>query len=139
MGRKNRERIELIRQGKEQPIAQSKRILNSSIGRGAVKLASRKGVVDELSRASIWDQIEVLGSIPPSKVGKAIMQKAPGEMDKGIRKFQQQGKKVTVEGLLEEVRTTPGFLAMCENAGIPYAWFQELARERMKRHGIKEG
>ena len=78
----------------------------------AVKLASRGAVVDELGKATTEEQIEVLGSISPSKVGKAIMKKAPREMDKGIAKLRGMGKPVTVDNLLEEARTTSGFLDM---------------------------
>ncbi len=137
MGKRDRERVERLQRGEEESI--SVRGLNNPLARTAVKLASRRGVVRELTKATTDQQIEVLGSTSPSKVGRAIMRKAPGEMDRGIRKSQNQSRKVTVAGLLTEVRTTPGFLSMCENAGVSYAWFERLARERMKKHGITEG
>jgi hypothetical protein len=134
MGKRDRERIERIERGEEQPIS-TQRGLNNPIARTAVKLASRGKVIETLSAASTEEQIEVLGSISPTKVGKAIMRKAPKEMDAGIAKFRKLGKKITVDALLEEVRTTPGFLVMCESAGVPYSWFEELAQERMKVRG----
>jgi len=106
------------------------------VSRKAVAIASRGAVVRELKQASTSDQIEVLNTtVSPSKLGKAIMSKAPKEMDKGIREFQKRGKKITVSSLLEEVRTTAGFLEMCERAGVSYKWFEELAKERIKALG----
>jgi len=136
VGKRDRERVERIERGMEKPI--SVKGLNNPVARTAVKLASRKGVVDKLTRATTSQQIEVLGGISPTKVGRAIMRKAPGEMDRGIRRFRDRGRQITVALLLTEVRTTPGFLAMCENAGVSYAWFEQLARERMKKHSIAE-
>ena len=126
MGRRDRERIERIKAGLENPIA-----------RTAIKVASKGAVIRELEKASTEEQIEVLDSISPSKVGKAIMRKAPHEMDKGIRIFKGMSRPITVEGLLEEVRTTPGFLDMCEKAGVPYSWFEELAKEQMIKNGVE--
>ncbi len=109
-------------------------VLGNPIARKAVQVASRGAVISELQKASTSEQLEVLSSISPSKVGKTIMAKAPKEMDKGIRDFIRQGKGLTVDRLLEEVRATPGFLAMCENAGVPYQWFEKLAEERIKAY-----
>lgn len=131
MGKRDRERIERIRKGLEQPIA-----------RKAVAIASRSGVIRELSKGTTVDQVDRLntlvgeGVLPSSKLGKAIMDKAPREMDKGIKKLQKQNKKVTVDALLYEVKTTPGFLKMCQNAGISLEWFEKLARERMEAHRL---
>ena len=63
--------------------------LSNPIVRKATALATHNKVVKELQSASTEEQLEVLGSISPSKVGKAIMKKAPGQMDKGIRKLQK--------------------------------------------------
>ncbi len=134
--KERREQRERIQRGDEQHFAAP--ALRNPIARKAVVIASHGAVVQRLKEASLGEQIEVLGSVSPSKVGGVIMRKAPAETDRGIRNFQKQGKKVTVGGLLEEVRTTPGFLTMCENAGVTYTWFERLARERMRAHGIME-
>lgn len=106
------------------------------VPRKAVAIASRGAVVRELQRASTPDQIATLNAtVSPSKLGNAIMRKAPKEMVKGIREFQKRGKKITVSSLLEEVRTTAGFLEMCERAGVSYKWFEELAKERIEALG----
>ena len=125
--RRKKERREAMKSGLGNPIA-----------RKAVAIASRGAVIDELKKATTEEQIEVLGSVSPSKVGKALIQKAPREMDKSIRNLQKTGKKVTVKELCREIRETPSFLNMSEQAGVSYAWYEELAKERMKKHGIVE-
>lgn len=131
MGRKNRERIERIKAGLEQPIA-----------RKAVALASHNRVVSELRAASTEDQIHVLdnrvGEKEPGKLKKALMDKAPGEMDKGIKRLQKEGKPVTVDALCAEVTSTPGFLSMCEKVGLTLTWFENLAQQRMAAHGLNQ-
>ena len=140
MGRRDRERIERITSGKEKPF----RNLGNPIVRKAVAFASRKGVVEELSRGTTGEQVSRLeelrgsGTLPDRKLKEAIMRKAPKEMDKGIAKFQKQGKEITVHNLLEEVRTERGFLDMCERVGITYDWFKNLARERMRAKGVTD-
>lgn len=108
--------------------------------RSAIGLASRGHVVEELRGASIDDQINVLnGQVAasrPDKLRQALISKSPREMDKGIKKLQKEGKAVTVDALCAEVKTTPGFLAMCERVGLNLAWFEKLAKERMEAHGL---
>ena len=142
MGRRDRERIARIQAGEEESIAKLREKLSNSLTRTAVKLASRGKVVETLKQASTPEQVEVLNSLPSSKMGKvgrAIMKKAPSEMDKGIKRLQGWGQTVTVEALMKESRETPGFLDMCARAGITEQWFEDLARERMKKAGIAEG
>ncbi len=110
--------------------------LSNPVARKAVAVASRDAVISELKKASTEEQIEVLASVSPSKVGKAIMRKAPAEMDKGIKELQKKDVPVTVDNLCAEIRSTPGFLVMCENAGLSLEWFESLAKERMKAHGL---
>ena len=110
--------------------------LSNPVARKAVAVASRDAVISELKKASTEEQIEVLASVSPSKVGKAIMRKAPAEMDKGIRELQKKNVPVTVDNLCAEIRSTPGFLVMCENAGLSLEWFESLAKERMEAHGL---
>lgn len=131
MGRRDRERKAKITQGILKPFRNT-----------AIKLAARSGVIRELSRGTTTEQIGKLdeltttGVLPNSKLGKAIMDKAPKEMDKAIRKYQKEGKKITVDSLLVEVRSQQGFLDMCNKIGITYQWFEDLARTRMKAHSI---
>ena len=135
MGRKDRERIERIRKGLEIPIA-------GRVVRKALSVASRSGVVEEMSRGTVSDQVSNLdelvgeGALPEGRLKKAIMNKAPKEMDKAIKKYRKQGKEITVDSLLSEVRSTQGFLKMCEKVGLDYGWFERLARERMEAQGI---
>ena len=138
MGRRDRERIARIEAGLEKPI--SARVLDNPVARKAVAFASRGAVIDELRKAETSDQIDVLNgqvaSARPDKLRKAIASKAPGEMDKGIKKLQKEGKNVTVDALCAEIKSTPGFLAMCERVGLDLTWFEKLAKERMEAHGL---
>ena len=131
MGKRDRERIERIRAGLESPIA-----------RQDLANRSHKGVVKELSKGSVEDQTNRLqtlvgeGSLSGGKLRSTIMKNASGEMDKAIQKFQKKNKEISVDSLLGEVRGQPGFLGMCERVGLDYAWFENLARERMEANGI---
>lgn len=127
MGRRNRERIERIQAGLENPIA-----------RTAVKIAARSGVVAELKKASTDDQVEVLSTtVDATRLGRALMKEAPGEMDKGIRKLQKEGRPVTVDELCREIReNVAGFRTMSENAGVPLSWYEDLAGKRMEAAGL---
>jgi len=110
--------------------------LSNPVARKAVAVASRDAVISELKKASTEEQIEVLASVSPSKVGKAIMRKAPAEMDKGIKELQKKDVPVTVDNLCAEIKSTPGFLTMCEQAGLSLEWFESLAKERMEAHRL---
>lgn len=138
MGRRNRERIARIEAGLEKPI--SAKVLDNPVARKAVALASRGAMIDELRKAETSDQIDVLNSqvasSRPGKLQKAITSKAPKEMDKGIKKLQKEGKVVSVDALCAEIKTTPGFLSMCERVGLDLAWFEKLAKERMEVHSL---
>ena len=138
MGRRDRERIQRIQAGLEKPI--SAKMLANPVARKAIAFASRGAVIDELRKAETSDQIDVLSSqiasSRPDKLRKAIASKAPREMDKGIRELQKEGKTVSVAALCAEVRSTPGFLPMCEHVGLDLVWFERLAKERMEAHGL---
>jgi len=140
MGRRDKERIERIHRGEEKSIAEQ--ILGNPVSRKAVALASRRDVVKTLEQASTEEQIETLNNTVagqrPNKLRQALMKKAPKEMDKAIREFQKSGKPITVESLTEEARNTPSLVAMCERIELEMSWFDDLARERMKVHGIEE-
>ena len=121
-----------------------RRLALNPVGRAVLKKASHGGVVKELSQGTTEDQIGKLdsirgtGELPGGDLAKAIKKKAPKEMDKGIKKLQKEGKEVTVDALCAEVKSTPGFLQMCNNAGITLEWFEDLAKERMKTHGVTQ-
>ncbi len=155
MGRRDRERKERIQRGeelsfREKQETQEQQLLGnairngiSSVTRGALSVVSRKGIIAELSKGTTTEQVGKLhelsneGVLPASNLRKALMNNAPKEMDKAIRKFRAQGKEITIDSLLEESRNTPGFLKMCESAGPSYAWFENLARERMSALGVR--
>ncbi len=110
--------------------------LSNPVIRKAIAVTSKSKVVEELNKATTDEQIEVLSGISQSKVGKALMKKAPKEMDKGIKELQKQGREVTVKELCKEIRETPAFLKMSEDAGVPYKWYEELAKQRMEAKSI---
>jgi len=120
------------------------KVAGSRVGRKALGMVSRKGVVDQLTSGTTEevvrnaDELVTTGTVGDRAMKDAIMKKAPREMDKGIRKFQKGGKEITVDALCHEVKTTPGFLEMCERVGLPLEWFENLARERMAAKGIEE-
>lgn len=130
MGRRNRERIARIREGLEKPI------------RHAIARSAHSRVVEELSKGTTDEQVsrlnEMAGTreLPAGKLKEAIMVKAPKQMDEAIKKYRKEGKPITVDSLLVEVRTEPGFLKMCENVGLDYGWFKALAKDRMEAHGL---
>lgn len=117
-------------------------VLNNPLTRKVATVASRKGVVKELSEGTVsaqmgkLDELVGTGTLPKSRLRDAIARKAPKEMDKAIRKFRKEGREVTVDGLLVEVRSTPGFLKMCEGVGLDYSWFERLAKEQMEANGL---
>jgi len=109
------------------------------VTRAILKRASHKGVVSELSKGDTVEQIDRLdstGELSGGKLKAALMREAPGEMDKAIKRFQKQGKEITVDSLCAEAKSTPGFLQMCNNVGLTIEWFEELARQRMEKHGL---
>lgn len=151
MGRLKRERRERVRAGLEESIADKmrrereeaiRRVTGNPIGRQALKLASRKGVIAELSKGDTTELVGRLdsmvgtGDLSGGKLKAAIMSKAPKEMDKAIKKFQARGKEVTVDALCSEIRSTPEFLSMCERVGLSLEWFEDLAKQRMEAHGL---
>jgi hypothetical protein len=115
----------------------------TALARKAIAIGSRGAIVKKLSKGSATDQIEKLnemigtGNLSGSRLRRALMSKAPREMDKAIRNFRKQGKEISVDSLCHEVKTTPGFLEMCENAGLSLEWFENLARERMEASNEK--
>ena len=135
MGRRARERIERIRAGLETPIA-------GRVAKKVLAVSSRKGVIEELSKGTVSEQTNKLnelvgtGALPSGRLAKAIINKAPKEMDKAIKKFLRKGKEITVDSLLAEVRSDKGFLKMCEGVGLDYGWFEKLAKERMEVKGL---
>ncbi len=129
MGRRDRERVERIKAGLEKPL------------RAVLARSVQHNVVRELQAAPTGEQIGVLNrtAVTPkgsSALRKAIEKKAPGEMDKAIAKYQREGREITVDSLLVEVRSEPGFLKMCEGVGLNYGWFERLAEERMRTRGV---
>ncbi len=131
MGRASRERRERIQAGLELPWV-----------RKAVEAVTRRSTVRELSKGSVDDQTARLdelreqGALPQSNFRDSIVNNAPVEMDKAIRKFTKKGKPVTVDTLCAEVKGNQSFLKMCAGVGIDLAWFENLARERMEAHSL---
>jgi len=134
MGKKNKEHKKKVQ-------ARNQRL--GIVGRKAISFASHGAVVNELSQGSVMEQtnrlneLVGLGNLPSNKLKETIMKNAPKEMDKAIKKYKKQGRDITVDDLLSEVRSEHGFLKMCERVGLDYQWFENLALSRMEAHGIK--
>jgi len=133
MGRRNKERIARIQAGEEESISsQARRIASNPLGRAILRRAGRQGVIDELSKGDTTQQIANLReAVPNGRLVEAIKSKAPKEMDKAIKKFKKEGRKISVDTLCAEVRATPNLLAV-----VPLEWFEDLARQRMEVHGV---
>ncbi len=121
----------------------AKNVLSNPISRLLVKLRSKQAVIDELSKGTVDDQSKRVntliddGVVSGGKARKKLEAKAYQEMNEGIRRFQKQGKPITVSNLLAELRSEPSALKMFENVGLDYSWFEDLARERMNALGVK--
>lgn len=112
--------------------------LNNPVTRTLIKRQAHKPVEHALSEGSTQEQVGRLSELAQHydpvkiKLKKTIMDKAPREMDKAIRKFRAEGKEVTVDSLCSEVRSDAGFRSLCGTIGLELAWFEELAQERME-------
>ena len=95
MGRRARERKERIIAGEEMSIAEKQRqnfigVIKNPLGRALVKRASIKGVKETLMGGSTEEAVANLdetvkaGGMRGDVLKRAIMAKAPKEMDKGI-------------------------------------------------------
>ena len=131
MGKRNRERIERIRAGLEEPRAAQ---IAKKMGRPLVEKELLKGTDEE--RINRLDSLVSTGDLKADKLRASIMDNAPAEMDKAIRKYQKEGKEISVDTLCHEVRTDLPFRTTCQRVGIPLSWFEDLARERMAKLGV---
>jgi len=119
-----------------------KLLLGNPLSRKIVAARSHGAVVNELSNGSTADQIgrldELVGThtVSERKMKEAIMRKAPGEMDKAIRKFREEGRTISVETLCAEAKSDIEFRKLCSKIGLELSWFETLASERMKVHGV---
>jgi len=117
--------------------------LKNPIARKVVKHASHRAVVEELRSGTVDDQTGRLDELvrhnmlPKNRLAQAIMDKAPYEMDKAIRKFRKDGKEVSVDTLCADIRNQKGFQQMCANVGVSVEWFEDLAKARMEAAGYE--
>jgi antitoxin component YwqK of YwqJK toxin-antitoxin module len=120
----------------------AKAALGNIVTRKVVALKSKGAVVAELTSGSTenvvhnLNELSTTGTVSESKIKKALMSKAPGEMDKAIRKFHKEGREISVDSLCAEAESTPSFVKMCEDIGLPMTWFRELAKERINHWRI---
>jgi len=112
---------------------------DNPILRPVVSRASALAVKKELTEGKTTE--EMLGGLDTlmsdgvlgrSALANAIRRKAPGEMDKAIRRFRREGKEISVATLCAEVYADKRFQATCAKVGIPVSWFEDLARARME-------
>jgi hypothetical protein len=143
MGRRDRERVERIKSGQEEPFSPGvQKALDNPISRKIVATASRQRVISEMTKGSTQDVVSnldemvVTGNLASRKLKESLMRNAPKQMDKAIRDFQKQGKDVSVESLCYEAKNTPEFVNMCARVGLEMSWFEDLAKERMEVNGL---
>ena len=91
-----------------------------------------------------WEKIDATiaqGKMPKREMDETragFVRDVPGEMAKGIAKYKLMGKAVTVDSLLEEAKTTPGFMSACSRIGLDLAWFEAQATKAIKEYDDKE-
>jgi hypothetical protein len=105
------------------------------MGRPLVERELRNGTVED--QVGRLDSLVSTGDLQSDKLRSSILNNAPAEMDKGIRKFQKEGKPINVDTLCAEARSNASFQTMCKRVGIEMSWFEDLARERMEKLGVK--
>lgn len=126
MGKRNRERIARIKAGKETSISESER-----------KLAG-KMIKTTLSQGSTSAQINRLrsllntGALSANKLKETIMDNAPKEMEKGIKKGIKEKKEITVEFLMKDFYKEAGFRGLCQEIGLSKDYFIDLAKQKIK-------
>ena len=129
MGRRDRERVQRILEGKETPFANSVREHMRSTGVAAIRASSTSNQVKFLA-----DSLHS-GRLSPSKLRKALEDNAHKEMRKGADKIIGKGKPLTVDALLEEYRKDKEFQALATEVGLNEEWFIRLAESACQRRG----
>ena len=122
MGRKDRERIQRIIEGKEKPIHHEKM---ASVSVSILQHQSTDKQVDFLGGAIAE------GRLSHSKLRQTLEANAPKEMRKGIEKLVKKGKVPTVDLLLEDYRKSKSFQKLADSAGLTAEWFIKLAEDEI--------
>ena len=126
MGRRDRERIQRILDGKEQPVQHEKL---AGTGVSILKHQSTNKQVDFLGGAIAE------GRLSQSKLRDTLEKNAPKEMRKGIEKLVKKGKVPTVDLLLEDYRRNQSFQKLASSVGLTEEWFIKLAENEMAKRG----
>lgn len=121
MGKRNRERIERILVGKEQPISASSRRKIVQAGIQHVQSSSTSSQVQFLAN-SLHS-----GRLSDRNLHRELAKNAHKEMVKGVAKLTRANKPVTVGSLLAEYDSEPNFQALATEVGLDRAWFIALA------------
>ena len=135
MGSQNRKRAQatgmVFRDGQ---LVDQKKIPRFAI-RGAIKagVAALKGEKTDNQIQALTDSVSNPGGLSPSRLRRALEDKAPKEMKKGAERLAKKGKKPTVDLLLEEYRDDQAFQYMAANVGLGESWFVRLAEQECKR------
>lgn len=130
MGRRDRERVERIKDGLDDPIRHEQ---------------ARNLIVDTIQRQPTDKQVGILeeslnnGRLQNSRLRQSLEQNAPIEMRKGIGKMVKKGKIPTVDLLLEEYRREKVFQKLAAGVGLDEAWFIKLAEDELAKSGVNDG
>lgn len=104
-----------------------------------VAMAVKSHVVRHIQAQETSKQYDYLnasldtGRLKPEKLKKTFMGKAPKEMRKGAVTLHKSGKKVTVDGLMAEIRGDKGLLNLLKRIDLPVKYFEELAQVECER------
>lgn len=99
---------------------------------------AKSAAASQLKKAATNDQIAILSSaidegvLSKREIRRQLERNAPNEMRKGCRKQIKEGKTPTVDSLLTEYRTVPGFKELAERCELTEQWFVELAEQVIK-------
>ena len=99
---------------------------------------AKSAAASQLKKAATNAQIAILSSaidegvLSKREIRRQLERNAPNEMRTGYRKQVKAGETPTVDSLLTEYRTTPGFKELTERCRLTEDWFVDLAQRVIK-------
>jgi hypothetical protein len=128
MGRRDRERIERIKAGMEDPVYREKVTNTISGAIQALPTDKQVGILSE----SLGN-----GRLQNNRLRNSLETNAPIEMRKGIAKQLKKGITPTVDTLLEEYRGSKSFQKLAASVGLDETWFVQLAEREIANYEVK--
>ncbi len=78
------------------------------------------------------------GLFTPATLSKKMAKQSEKDMRRQVRKAFKKGRVITVKDLTKTVKEDAGFLALCEEIGLPLAFFEGLAENMIKEYGDRK-